>query len=71
MHDIADFERRGIPGVFIASDPFIDAADAQSERLGISPASLYVSHPIQDRTDEEMANIADEAVDQLVELLTE
>ncbi len=71
MHDIADFERRGVPGVFVASNQFVDAADAQSERLGFSPANVFVSHPIQDRTDAEMHAIADDAIDELVSLLTE
>ena len=67
---MADLERRGIPTVFVASNLFIDAADAQSERLGFSPARVFVEHPIQDRTDEEMQAIADAAVDELVSLLT-
>ena len=70
MHDIADFERRGTPGVFVASSEFIEAAAAQSERLGFSPASTFVAHPIQDRTDEEMQALADAAVDELISKLT-
>ncbi|MDE2976450.1 MAG: hypothetical protein OXU63_02890 [Acidobacteriota bacterium] len=31
---------------------------------------VYVRHPIQDRTDDEMADIADQAVDSLVSALT-
>ena len=34
MHDIVDLERRGIPGVFVASSEFVSAADAQSTSLG-------------------------------------
>ena len=34
MHDISDLELRGIPGVFVASDQFVTAADAQSRSLG-------------------------------------
>ncbi len=71
MHDIADLEDRGLVGVFIASDVFIDAAVAQSASLGIEPARLFVAHPIQDRTDEEMRALADEAVDALIQRLTE
>ena len=70
MHDITDLERRGIPGVFVASGVFVDAAEKQSVALGFHPARLFVEHPIQDRTDEEMAIIADKAVDALVEKLT-
>ena len=66
MHDITDLERRGLPGVFVASDPFKDAAVAQSAALGFDPARLFVEHPIQDRTDDEMRAIADQAVEQLI-----
>ena len=66
MHDITDLERRGIPGVFVASDPFVSAAEAQSKALGFDPARLFVEHPIQDRTDDEMRALADQAVDTLI-----
>ena len=70
MHDITDLERRGVPGVFVASDPFVTAAEAQSEALGFDAARLFVAHPIQDRTDDEMIALADAAVDQLVSQIT-
>ena len=70
MHDISDLERRGIPGVFVATVEFISAAQAQSASLGIDPARVYTEHPIQDRTDEEMWEIADKAADELIASLT-
>ena len=70
MHDIADLEARGLVGVFVASDVFIDAAAAQSASLGMEPARLFVAHPIQDRTDDEMRTLAEGAVDQLIARLT-
>ncbi len=66
MHDIADLERRGIPGVFVASEVFYQAALAQSASLGITPASVFVAHPIQDRTDEEMKMLANAAISALL-----
>lgn len=66
MHDIADLERRGVPGVFVASAEFVDAAAAQSAALGFDAARVFVPHPIQDRTDDEMRAIADAAVDAIV-----
>ena len=54
----------------MASTEFAEAAQAQGERLGFSPASMFVAHPIQDRTDEEMQALADGAVGELVSLLT-
>ena len=66
MHDIADLEGRGIPGVFVASTEFAEAAEAQARALGFPTAAVYVPHPIQDRTDEEMRDLADGAVDAIL-----
>ncbi len=70
MHDIADLERRGIPGVFVATEEFEGAAETQSESLGFDPAAVYTEHPIQDRTDSEMQAIADEAIEGLLSAIT-
>jgi hypothetical protein len=66
VHDIADLEGRGIPGVFVASTEFIEAAEAQARGLGFPAAAVYVPHPIQDRTDEEMQALADNAADAII-----
>jgi hypothetical protein len=66
VHDIADLERRGVVGVFVASDEFVDAAEAQASALGFDAARVFVPHPIQDRSDEEMIAIADAAVDAVI-----
>jgi hypothetical protein len=70
VHDITDLERRGVPGVFVASDPFVSAAEAQATALGFDAARLFVAHPIQDRTDDEMIALADDAVDALIAKIT-
>ena len=48
-----------MPGVFVASQEFVSAADAQMQALGVDLARVWVPHPIQDRTDDEMVAIAD------------
>ena len=58
-----------MPGVFVASDPFVTTAEAQSEALGFDAARLFVAHPIQDRTDEEMLSIADAAAEEILRKL--
>ncbi len=70
MHDIADLERRGLPGVFLASTEFVDAAEAQAVALGFPAARVFVPHPIQDRTDDEMRALADAAVDDVLAAIT-
>ena len=67
MHDIVDLESRGVPGVFVASAQFVDAATAQSGALGFpSVARVFTPHPIQDRTDEEVTAYADAAIDEII-----
>jgi alkanesulfonate monooxygenase SsuD/methylene tetrahydromethanopterin reductase-like flavin-dependent oxidoreductase (luciferase family) len=70
VHDTVNIEATGTPMVFVASTEFVDAADAQSRALGADPARVFVAHPIQDRTDDEMRALADEAIDALVAMLT-
>jgi hypothetical protein len=66
VHDIVDLEARGLPGVFVATVEFTDAAAHQARALGADPAAVYVEHPIQDRTDAEMIAIADGAVSEVL-----
>ena len=66
MHDIADLEGRGIPGVGVASTEFVLAAQMQSRSLGFDPAMVFVAHPIQDRSDAELRALADSAVAQII-----
>ena len=71
MHDIVDLERRGLPGVFVASAEFVEAATAQSTSLGFPGVHrVFTPHPIQDRTDEEMRAYADDAYDALIASIT-
>ncbi len=71
MHDISDLEIRGVPGMFIASAQFVDAAIAQSTSLGFpSVARVFTPHPIQDRTDDEMVAYADAAFDDILASVT-
>ena len=66
MHDTVNLEALGVPTVFVASSEFVDAAEAQARALGAEPARVFVAHPIQDRTDDELRSLADGAVDALV-----
>jgi hypothetical protein len=66
VHDTVDLEERGVPGVFVATVEFEDGAQVQARALGAAPAAVYVEHPIQDRTDAEMAEIADRAFESVL-----
>lgn len=70
MHDTVSFEIQGKPAVFVASSAFVDAAEKQSQALGLPEVRrVFVPHPIQDATDDEMRARADAAIDQIVEAL--
>ena len=69
MHDIVDLETRGVPSVFVATEEFVDAAERQAKALGFAPAAVYVPHPVQDRTDEEMRAMAERAFAEVVKRL--
>ena len=67
VHDVTDLETRGIPAVYVATEAFVDGAERQAKALGFDPAVVFVSHPIQDRTDDEMRAIAERAYAAIVE----
>ncbi len=69
MHDTVNLEAQGIPGVFVASREFVEAASHQARSLGADPVGVFVEHPIQDRTDEEMVDLADRAIDEVLAAL--
>ena len=65
-----DLDRRGIPGVMIATTAFEQAYDAQAKVLGFEPGIVYLPHPIQNRTDAEIRTIADNAIVSIIESIT-
>jgi hypothetical protein len=70
VHDIADLERRGVVGVFLASEVFDDAARMQGAALGFPAPYVLVPHPVQDRTDAELQAAADAAYAAVVAAVT-
>jgi hypothetical protein len=70
VHDSVWFETNKKPAVVIASDVFEDAAAKQAAALGLPEARrVFVPHPIQDATDEEMRAKADAIVDRVIAAL--
>ena len=71
MHDISDIELRGNHGVFVATEEFVSAGTAQSVALGLpSMKRVYTTHPVQDRTDEEMVAMADQFFLEILSCIT-
>lgn len=59
-----------MPGVFVASAEFEEASAAQATALGFDAARVFVPHPIQDRTDDEMQALAEAAVADILAAIT-
>ena len=72
LRDVIGFEAEGMPAVLVASAVFERSAEHQSAQLG-QPAArrVFVPHPVQDRTDEEVRALAGDAADALIEALTQ
>ena len=67
LRDVLEFESLGKPAVLVASSAFTQAADEQSELLGQpSLHRVFVGHPVQDRTDDEMRAFARDVADELL-----
>ena len=67
LRDVLSFEGMGRPAVLVASSAFEQAAEHQSKALG-QPGihRVLVPHPIQDRSDEELRQLARDSVEQIL-----
>jgi hypothetical protein len=66
---MSDLEIRGLPTAYVATTEFVSGADAQAKALGFDHSPVYVPHPIQDRTDDEMRAIGDAAFEQVLAVI--
>ncbi len=59
------------PAVLVASDAFARSAEEQAALLG-QPAlrRVFVDHPVQDRTDDELRELARAVADEVIGALT-
>lgn len=64
------FDAKGLPGVSVVTTEFRDAVEVQSRALGFEPAVVYVAHPVQNRTADELAAMADAALPLVLDRLT-
>lgn len=54
----------------VATEAFQQAAAAQSATLGYAPTLVWVPHPIQDRTDDELRRLADDTLARIIDQMT-
>ncbi|MBE90746.1 MAG: hypothetical protein CMM76_15055 [Rhodospirillaceae bacterium] len=62
-------DQLGVPGLMVATTEFKPAAAAQSKSLGFEPEIIWVDHPIQNRTEDELKEIAYDAFPTIIETL--
>jgi len=71
LHDTIKLEGLGLAAVPVATREFMTAARAQAGALGRADFdAVYVEHPIQDQTPQEIAAKAEAIVDEIVARLT-
>ena len=71
LRDVLEFESAGRPAVLVASSAFEQAARDQADKLGQPDVGrAFVPHPVQDRTDEELGEMARAVAAELESALT-
>ena len=56
--------------MFLVTTEFKDAAAIQSKALGFEPGILWMPHPVQNRTPEELKQIAADSVAGILKMIT-
>jgi alkanesulfonate monooxygenase SsuD/methylene tetrahydromethanopterin reductase-like flavin-dependent oxidoreductase (luciferase family) len=70
LHDSTKLESLGIPAIPVATNEFMTAARAQASALGRSDFdAVYVAHPIQDQTKEEIEAKAEAVLEEIARRL--
>lgn len=71
MHDLVALEGQGVVTVYVASGEFVEGGAAQARALGYAAVpAVHVPHPIQDRTDDEMRVLAEDALEEILAAVT-
>ena len=68
---MVEFERRGLATAAVATEPFVDEALKQARLLGMPDYRMvYVPHPVQLLSADELRGYADRAFEEIVIRLT-
>lgn len=65
-----DLDQRGLPGVSVLTTEFREAFAKQCASIGFEGASLYVSHPMQNRTTSQLHQLAEGSFENVLASLT-
>jgi hypothetical protein len=68
-HDLNDLDKKGLAGVSVLTTEFEQAFESQKGAIGLDAASIYVSHPMQNKTTAELHQCAEAAIDQILQAI--
>ena len=58
--------KKGVAGVSVLTSEFEQAFKSQKAAIGLDAAAVYVPHPLQNKTTQELHDWADKAVDEIL-----
>jgi hypothetical protein len=65
-HDLSDLDKRGLPGVSVLTEEFRYAFAQQLGAIGLDAASIYVPHPMQNKTTAELHLFAEQSINAIL-----
>ena len=65
-HDLNELDKRGLAGVNVLTEEFRPAFARQIEAIGLDAASIFVPHPMQNKTTAELHAFANASIDQIL-----
>ncbi len=65
-HDLNDLDKLGLAGVSVLTEEFRQAFEQQKSAIGLDAAAIYVPHPMQNKTTDELHAFAEQSVDQIL-----
>lgn len=65
-HDLNDLDKRGLPGVSVLTEEFKAAFEQQLRSIGLDAASVYVPHPMQNRSTAELHAFAERSIGEIL-----
>ncbi len=68
-HDLNDLDKKGVTGVSVLTSEFEQAFQSQKAAIGLDAAAVYVPHPLQNKTTQELHAWADKAVEEILQAI--
>lgn len=68
-HDLNDLDKKGLAGVSVLTTEFGQAFESQKSAIGLDAAAVYVPHPLQNKTTQELHAWAEKAFDKILQAI--